>query len=73
VPTGPGLLVVCSDGLWNYLTDPDEMAEAVRDALDGFTCIAAARSLVELAKARGGADNITVALVPVGGHGGVHR
>jgi serine/threonine protein phosphatase PrpC len=69
----PGHLVLCSDGLWNYLTDPAELAEAVRDALTGFNCIAAARSLTDLAKDRGGADNITVALIPVGGPRGVHR
>jgi PPM family protein phosphatase len=74
----PGHLVLCSDGLWNYLIGPDEFAEAVRDALTGFNCIAAARSLTDLAKERGGADNITVALAPVkvapeGGSRGVHR
>ena len=69
----PGHLVLCSDGLWNYLTEPDEFADAVRDALGGFNCIAAARSLTDLAKERGGADNITVALTPVGGQRGVHR
>jgi len=29
--------------------------------------------LTDLAKDRGGADNITVVVTPVGGHRGVHR
>ncbi len=28
----PGHLVLCSDGLWNYLTDPADFADTVRDA-----------------------------------------
>jgi serine/threonine protein phosphatase PrpC len=68
----PGTLVLCSDGLWNYLTDPADFADAVRDNLDQGP-LAAARALVGLANERGGVDNITVALTPVGGPRGVHR
>jgi serine/threonine protein phosphatase PrpC len=63
--TAPGHLVLCSDGLWNYLPDPVVFAETVRSALAGKSLIAAARALVDHANAAGGADNITVVLVPV--------
>jgi PPM family protein phosphatase len=68
----PGTLVLCSDGLWNYLTDPADFADTVRGYLDQGP-IAAARALVDFANERGGADNITVALTPVGGPRGVLR
>jgi serine/threonine protein phosphatase PrpC len=62
----PGHLILCSDGLWNYLADPAELAATVRAHLRaGGTLVDAARGLVEFANAAGGADNITVALVPV--------
>jgi serine/threonine protein phosphatase PrpC len=62
----PGHLILCSDGLWNYLPDPDELAATVRAHLRaGATLIEAARGLAAFANAAGGADNITVALIPV--------
>ncbi|MFI1988741.1 PP2C family protein-serine/threonine phosphatase [Actinoplanes sp. NPDC020271] len=65
----PGHLVLCSDGLWNYLTDPEDFGEAVRSALGLATgsrpLLEAARALVTYANSAGGADNITVAIVPV--------
>ena len=65
--TEAGHLVLCSDGLWNYLADPTAFAGAVRAALhDGAPLLDAARTLTEFANGAGGADNITVALVPVG-------
>jgi serine/threonine protein phosphatase PrpC len=67
-----GTLVLCTDGLWNYLPDPADFADAVRGNLDQGP-LAAARALVGFANERGGADNITVALTPVGGPRGVHR
>ncbi|MFC4376376.1 PP2C family protein-serine/threonine phosphatase [Nocardia halotolerans] len=61
VATEPGTLLLCSDGLWNYLPDPV--------ALAGFTVEtspqAAARALADFAVNSGGSDNITVALAPV--------
>ncbi|WP_221322135.1 PP2C family serine/threonine-protein phosphatase [Actinoplanes sp. L3-i22] len=65
----PGHLVLCSDGLWNYLTDPADFGDAVRSALKLATgprpLLEAARALVTYANSAGGADNITVAIVPV--------
>jgi serine/threonine protein phosphatase PrpC len=68
--TVAGHLVVCSDGLWNYLPHPAEFAATVRDhlakaATESAPLLAAARSLTAFANAAGGADNITVALIPV--------
>jgi len=62
----PGHLVLCSDGLWNYLTEPAAFADTVRTALTDLPgLLEAARSLIEFANAAGGSDNITVALIPL--------
>jgi serine/threonine protein phosphatase PrpC len=62
----PGHLVLCSDGLWNYLTEPAAFADTVRAALrESGSLLAAGRKLVDFANAAGGSDNITVALVPL--------
>ena len=62
----PGHLVLCSDGLWNYLTEPGAFADTVRAALrDSAGLLEAGRMLVDFANAAGGSDNITVALVPL--------
>ena len=62
-PPGPGALVICSDGLWNY--DPDGGKLAVI-ALPGALTEpdAAAATLVRYAVEAGGLDNITVAITP---------
>jgi serine/threonine protein phosphatase PrpC len=62
-PDGPGWLLVCSDGLWNYLPDPADIAQLCT----GRDTHAAACALVEHALNAGGQDNITVAIVPIGG------
>ncbi|MET0495885.1 MAG: PP2C family serine/threonine-protein phosphatase [Actinoplanes sp.] len=62
----PGHLVLCSDGLWNYLTEPAAFAETVRAAVrDTNDLLEAARTLVGFANDAGGSDNITVALIPL--------
>ena len=58
---GPGVLLLCSDGLWNYLPDPAGLA-SIATADDPRR---AARALVDYALQCGGGDNITVALIPV--------
>jgi serine/threonine protein phosphatase PrpC len=63
--TEPGHLIVCSDGLWNYLTDPNAFTSTARVCLQDTTLIDAARSLTDFAIGAGGGDNITVALIPV--------
>jgi protein phosphatase len=58
-PAAEDLVVMCSDGLTGHLHD-EEIAEiALRDS----ELPAACARLIELANARGGEDNITVALV----------
>lgn len=64
-PTGPGAVVLCSDGLWNYYDEPEEMAAAVPGA--GADPLGAAREYVGLALRAGGKDNVSVVVVPVPG------
>jgi PPM family protein phosphatase len=63
-PTGPGALLLCTDGLWNYLPGAAELAAvALRELADGGA-IAAAEALTTLALDAGGRDNITVVVIP---------
>ena len=60
-PSGPGALLLCSDGLWNYQSEAAKLAELAlpgprTDPLD------AARRLVSFALDAGGMDNVTVVL-----------
>ncbi|MFJ9181144.1 protein phosphatase 2C domain-containing protein [Streptomyces sp. NPDC102360] len=62
-PDRPGVVVVCSDGLWNYAESADEMArilpaDAARNPLHS------AQVLVGHALDGGGHDNVTVAVLP---------
>ncbi len=63
---GPGHVVLCTDGLWNYYADPVALANLVRGACgvdEGKTTAARiARHLVNHAIARGGGDNVSVAV-----------
>ncbi len=61
-PPGPGLLLVCSDGLWRYLA-------GYRFPTEG-TPLDQARQMLRHALDSGGHDNVTIALIPLGGtHG----
>jgi serine/threonine protein phosphatase PrpC len=62
-PDGPGVIVVCTDGLWNYLDTVEELAAAL-PAQAFEVPLDAARRLVEIALQSGGRDNITVAVLP---------
>jgi serine/threonine protein phosphatase PrpC len=66
-PTGPGVVLVCSDGLWNYLPEADELAAAAlpRAMTAPF---AVAQELTATAIDLGGHDNITVVVVPFPHH-----
>jgi serine/threonine protein phosphatase PrpC len=62
-PTGPGVLLVCSDGLWNYQPEPPDLSgmalpKALTSPLDAVAV------LVKFANDAGGRDNITAVLVP---------
>jgi serine/threonine protein phosphatase PrpC len=70
VPTTAGHLLLCSDGLWNYLPDHTALADTVRAHLavavvDAGGPVDAARSLTAYANDCGGSDNITVVLTPI--------
>jgi serine/threonine protein phosphatase PrpC len=60
---GPGSLLMCTDGLWNYLPDATDIARFCT----GTDATARARALVEYALRAGGHDNVTVAVIPIGG------
>ncbi|HEY9439659.1 MAG TPA: PP2C family serine/threonine-protein phosphatase [Streptomyces sp.] len=62
-PDRPGLVVVCTDGLWNYAESAVEMASAVPDEAYEQP-LHGARVLVGHALDGGGHDNVTVALLP---------
>jgi len=55
-------VVLCSDGLYSLVTE-GEMAEIVSENSAQTACV----KLIELAKSRGGFDNITVAIIPLDG------
>jgi PPM family protein phosphatase len=58
-----GCLVICTDGLWNYLPEADDITKFC----SGTDATSAARALVDYALHCGGEDNITVAVIPIGG------
>jgi serine/threonine protein phosphatase PrpC len=63
-PDGPGVLLLCSDGLWNYCADPADLASLI--GAGERPGVGTAAAFTELALAAGGRDNITVCLIPVG-------
>ena len=56
------VLVLATDGLYSHVSD-EEISNIVSDSSPQASC----RKLVELAKKRGGYDNITVAIIPLSG------
>ncbi len=66
---GPGWVLLCSDGLWNYCSEAADLAALVTEqsaALDSPTPVGPlAAALVAWAVEQGGADNISVALARV--------
>jgi protein phosphatase len=52
------VLLICTDGLWGQVSDA-EMLDAVEDK----SAEQAGRHLIELARERGGPDNITVEIL----------
>ena len=65
-PEVPGVVVMCTDGLWNYLDTVEALAAAV-PAHAWEAPLDAARRLVQIALHHGGRDNITVAVLPRSG------
>jgi serine/threonine protein phosphatase PrpC len=64
---GPGWLLVCSDGLWNYCSPAADLRALVEAEVArlGDDPLAVADALVAFANEQGGQDNITVALARV--------
>jgi PPM family protein phosphatase len=64
-PEGPGRLLLCTDGLWNYLATEAELGELIQALPPGASPAAVARALTDIAVVRGGRDNITVVVVDI--------
>ncbi|MCM3885834.1 PP2C family serine/threonine-protein phosphatase [Frankia sp. R82] len=62
-PSGSGRLILCSDGLWNYLSAPERLAARVQELPADASPLAVARHLTSAALVAGGGDNITVIVV----------
>jgi serine/threonine protein phosphatase PrpC len=66
----PGLLLLCSDGLWNYAPEPAALYDLVRSHTSippkTASLLPLAKGLVQYACNQGGADNISVALTTIG-------
>jgi len=62
LPDGPGLVLACSDGLWNYLPAAADLARLAAGGFGGLP--AAAAALTAVALEGGGHDNITAVLAP---------
>ncbi|QDY76776.1 PP2C family serine/threonine-protein phosphatase [Streptomyces qinzhouensis] len=62
-PDRPGVVVVCTDGLWNYAEAPEEMARVIPSDAARWP-LHSARALVGHALDGGGHDNVTVAVLP---------
>jgi serine/threonine protein phosphatase PrpC len=61
-PRGPGIVLLCSDGLWNYQPEPGNLSRlALPRALEDLS--GAAADLLASALEAGGHDNITVVLI----------
>jgi serine/threonine protein phosphatase PrpC len=65
----PGWLLLCSDGLWNYRSAAQDMADLVRQSISTSPAaakpLALAEALVNWAKAQGGQDNISAVLARI--------
>ncbi|MEP6797119.1 MAG: protein phosphatase 2C domain-containing protein, partial [Lapillicoccus sp.] len=68
---GQGWLLVCSDGLWNYCSEAEDLRGLVRETMVRLGSAARhpaslAQALTDFAIEQGGMDNITVTLARVG-------
>jgi PPM family protein phosphatase len=62
-PPGPGALLLCTDGLWNYQPDPAGLTGVALPAMAERGPIGAAEELTAMALDAGGRDNITVVVI----------
>jgi serine/threonine protein phosphatase PrpC len=62
----PGVLLLCTDGLWNYSPHVDQIGPLVVQLQNGTgDMLKLTRGLVEFAKRKGGSDNVTAAALRV--------
>lgn len=64
----PARLVICSDGLWNYASDPLVVASIIDRLPPDAAALDVARELVSFALDSGGHDNVTVVVADVPAH-----
>jgi PPM family protein phosphatase len=64
-PSEPGRLLLCTDGLWNYVPEATELGELIASLPQGAAPAAVASALTDVALGRGGRDNITVVVIDV--------
>jgi serine/threonine protein phosphatase PrpC len=64
-PACDGLVVLCTDGLWNYVSAANELAAHIQELSPAHVPIDVARGLCRVALDAGGADNVTVAVLGV--------
>ncbi len=62
-PDRPGVVIVCTDGLWNYAETAEQMAHVVPGKARSAP-LPSAQQLVRHALDSGGHDNVTVAVIP---------
>ena len=61
----PGSLLLCSDGLWNYASTVEQLAEFIHAAPADADAASVCGKMVEFALSQGGRDNVTVAILRV--------
>ncbi|HEX4174340.1 MAG TPA: protein phosphatase 2C domain-containing protein [Acidimicrobiales bacterium] len=61
---GPGLVVLCTDGVWNSFEEPARLEALVPDGTP--SPIEVAHALADAALEAGGRDNMAIAIIPVG-------
>ncbi len=66
---GGATLLLCSDGLWNYLDEPEALAAVAAPRSPSEDALGTCRRLVAHANACGGRDNVTVAVLRPATHG----
>jgi serine/threonine protein phosphatase PrpC len=69
-PTAPGVLLLCTDGLWNYEPEAPDLAALALPVATRDGPRAAADALTAHALDAGGRDNITAVCIPINCSGG---
>ena len=60
LPSTPWLLLLCTDGLWNYFEEPNALAKACAPYLQSGQALTLCHDLVVTVNTLGGRDNVTV-------------